>query len=95
MSCSDRHPLEMFGRAPIPDSWQGGNPGDAAIEAAAAKVCRPLFQEYVGRDYDSSVYLYWYYAPDDPWPGDGTIHCALGNEDQSFHEGGSAKGSGQ
>jgi hypothetical protein len=97
LSCSERHPLEMFGRGPIPDSWHAGYPGDSAIAAGAVAVCRPLFVEYVGRDYDSSVYTYWHYAPDndDFWPGEATIHCALGNKDRSFHEMGTAKCGGQ
>ena len=53
----------------MPTPWQPRGTG----------VCRPLFEEYVGLDYNLSDYTFWAYYPEPyRWPDDRTIHCALG-----------------
>jgi Septum formation len=91
--CSEPHALEMFGRGEVaPDFSTFPDPDRLAAEGD--RICRPLFGEYVGRDYNRSEYTFWAYYPEpDTWPDDRTIHCALGNEDRTVHEGGSAKDS--
>jgi len=93
--CSDSHQLEMFGRGDI-DSAQSEYPGADILAADADRICRPLFEGYVGMNYDDSKYTYWSYDPHpEDWPGDRTIHCALGNAALTAHDSGTVKGSGQ
>lgn len=90
--CSEPHALELFGRGEV-DPSLSDYPDDDTLAAEGDRICRPLFEEYVGRDYDKSRYIFWAYYPEhDRWPDDRTIHCALGNSSRSPHNDGAAKG---
>jgi hypothetical protein len=90
--CSEPHELEMFGRGDVQPRFSKF-PDAETLAAEGDRVCRPLFEQYVGLDYNLSKYTFWAFYPErDRWPEDRTIHCALGNADRSLHERGSAKG---
>jgi hypothetical protein len=93
--CSERHELEMFGRGEV-EPGISKYPDAKTMAAQEDRVCRPLFEAYVGVDYNHSEYTFWAYHPErDRWPQDRTIHCALGNAKRSAHDGGSANGSAE
>ena len=93
--CSEPHVLEMFGRGEV-DPRLSEYPDADTLAAEEDRVCRPLFEEYVGLDYNQSEYTFWAYSPEPyRWPDDRTIHCALGNATRTAHEGGLAKASQQ
>ena len=93
--CDGPHQLEMFGHGSVPYATDAAYPGDEAVADAADSICLPLFADYVGLDYDSSVYISWYYAPDaTSWTlPDRNVECAIGNETSSMMPGGSARDS--
>ena len=92
VSCWEPHALELFGRGEV-DSRLSKYPDADTLAAEGDRICRPLFEGYVGLDYNQSESTFWAYYPEpDDWPHDRTIHCALGKVDRSAHDGGSAKG---
>jgi hypothetical protein len=91
--CSAPHVLELFGRGEA-DRALSEYPDADTLAAEGDRICRPLFGEYVGLDYNVSEYTFWAYYPEpDRWPDDRTIHCALGNSRRTPHDDGPAKGS--
>jgi DivIVA domain-containing protein len=64
VDCRSPHEEEVTGTFTLP----GGSryPGDAAIESASDARCKTYFERYVGVDWDSSKYAY-YYATPYPW----------------------------
>ena len=91
-SCWEPHALELFGRGEV-DSRLSKYPDADTLAAEGDRICRRLFEEYVGLDYNQSESTFWAYYPEpDDWPHDRTIHCALGKFDRSVHDDGSAKG---
>ena len=90
--CWEPHALELFGRGEV-DSRLSKYPDADTLAAEGDRICRPLFEEYVGLDYNQSESTFWAYYPEpNDWPHDRTIQCALGKGDRSAHDGGSAKG---
>jgi hypothetical protein len=91
--CSEPHALELFGRGDV-DARMSKYPNANSLAAEGDRICRPLFEEYVGLLYNQSGYTFWAYYPEpEDWPDDRTIQCTLGNSERSAHDNGSAKGS--
>ena len=91
--CEGTHALELYGRGEV-DLRLSRFPNANSLAAEGDRICRPLFGEYVGLDYNQSEYTFWAYYPEPyDWPDDRTIHCTLGNSERSAHDDGSAKGS--
>ncbi len=91
--CSEPHALELFGRGDI-DPSLSEYPDAATLAAEGDRICRPLFEEYVGLDYNLSAFTFWAYYPEpEHWPDDRTVHCTLGDSSRSPHIDGAAKGS--
>jgi DivIVA domain-containing protein len=61
VDCRSPHEEEVTGTFTLP----GGSryPGDAAVEKASDARCETYFARYVGIDYDSSAYDYYYATP--------------------------------
>ena len=61
VDCRSMHEEEVTGTFTLP----GGSryPGDAAVEKASDARCETYFARYVGIDYDSSAYDYYYATP--------------------------------
>jgi hypothetical protein len=61
VDCRSMHEEEVTGTFTLP----GGSryPGDAAVEKASDARCETYFARYVGIDYDSSAYDYYYLTP--------------------------------
>ena len=90
--CSEQHALELFGRGDIDPAFSE-YPDAETLAAEADRVCRPLFEDYVGINYNDSRFIFWTYDPHpDDWPRDRTIHCALGNATRTIHDSGPALG---
>jgi hypothetical protein len=95
VSCDGPHQLEMIGYEVLPDDPNAPYPGDGAMSRAGNRLCRPLFEEYVGMDYDNSRLVFWYFVPDEVlWPlGHRLVECTIGNEDRSMQPPGSVRNS--
>ncbi len=61
VDCRSPHEEEVTGTFTLP----GGSryPGDAAVVDASDARCEKYFDRYVGIDYDSSAYDYYYLTP--------------------------------
>jgi putative regulator of septum formation len=95
VDCQGPHQLEMIGTEKLPEASGAPFPGDAAMEERGSKLCRPLFENYVGITYDDSVLTFWYYTPDEEnWPfGIRDVDCAIGSADHSTKTTGSLRNS--
>jgi len=93
VSCDKEHELEMIGTGEYPAGPEAAYPDAKVAEEEAAKICRPLFESYVGIDYDRSDLYFWYYVPtSDSWAaGDRLVECAAGNQDGSMLPPGSVR----
>ena len=92
VSAWEPHALELYGRGEV-DSHLTKYPDAETLAGEGDRICRPLFEEYVGVHYNQSESTFWAYYPEpEDWPHDRTIHCALGMFDRSVHDEGSAKG---
>jgi hypothetical protein len=91
--CDGPHQLEMIGMEMQPDGPEALYPGARAMDEHAYAICRPLFESYVGFDYDRSEFVFWSYTPDRmDWPdGRRLIGCTIGNADRSMQPPGSVK----
>jgi len=93
VSCSEPHELEVFGIGEVDPTFRA-YPDEEDKAAEQDRICRPLFESYVGRDYNSSIYIFWAYGPlTYLWPHNRTVVCMIGNAQRSLQEAGSAKGS--
>jgi putative regulator of septum formation len=93
VSCDGPHQLEMIGIEVLPDGPEALYPGARAIGEQAYSICRPLFESYVGFDYDRWEFVFWSYTPDRmDWPdGRRLVDCTVGNADRSMQPPGSVK----
>lgn len=74
--CSETHEFEIF----FVGSLTGDTyPSEETMTAYVIDNCIPAFDAYVGRDYQSSVYEIFQFAPtEDGWnDGDHTVQCAV------------------
>ena len=86
--CTERHLSEVYLIHELP---AGDFPGRGATVGAAEDVCYDAFADFVGTDYDHSVYTYWYYHPiEEDWPDDREVVCLV---ESPWSEKGSARGS--
>jgi hypothetical protein len=93
VSCDGPHHFEMIGSVELPEGPEAPYPGDEAIDEQANRLCIPLFEKYVGIDYDISRLVTWFYTPDAvTWPlGHRVVECMIGNEDRSMQPPGSVR----
>ena len=79
LPCTEPHDFEVFANVIIPDA--DAYPGESAVTEKADAECAAAFPDFVGIDYDSSIYGYSYYYPTDgSWAdGDRTINCLIGD----------------
>jgi putative regulator of septum formation len=75
--CTDPHAYEMFHLA----TWSGADafPTDDAMVDFILQACIPVFEDYVGMDYESSAIDFVPFTPtEEGWnDGDRLIQCAL------------------
>lgn len=84
----------MYGHVSLSDPLGVPYPGDEAMHQAGDDACRPLFKDYVGIDYESSEYIFWFYTPDaETWDFLRRVDCAIGNAERSMMPAGTAKDS--
>jgi putative regulator of septum formation len=94
VECSVPHTYEAFASIQMTEDEY---PGDDATQSEADGACNDPFTQYVGLDYDASIYDYSFYYPtqetwDDPVLQDREILC-LGFADDESKITGSIKGS--
>lgn len=92
--CEEPHPYQVF--ALIDYTESDDYPGEAALASFAGEQCRGAFEDYVGRDYDSSEFYFYALRPSETtWAeGDREIVCSLALQDESDWTG-SGKDSGR
>jgi hypothetical protein len=93
VECSVPHKWEAFASIQMTEAEY---PGDEATQQEADAACNQPFIDYVGLDYDASIYDYSFYYPtqetwDDPTLQDREILC-LGKDDNDADITGSIKG---
>ena len=93
VECTVPHKWEAIASIQMTDAEY---PGDDATQQQADTACNQPFIDYVGLDYDASIYDYSFYYPtqetwDDPTLQDREILC-LGKEDNDADITGSIKG---
>lgn len=94
VSCDEEHDIEIFDVGPLDitsadySQWSG-------IERQAEDACLAAFANYVGVDWEQSIYEISYFTPTrEGWMwGEESYQCALGS--RSGPKTGSAKGSGR
>ncbi len=98
VDCGQPHLYEVFG---VFDHEAGGadpSPGDGAILEYADTECQPLFEAFVGSDYQSSIYWITSVTPsDETWneADDREIVCALKLGETATETTGSAEGTAE
>jgi hypothetical protein len=92
VDCAQAHDAEVYFVFDYPDA-PSDFPGDQAVQTAAETGCKPAFADFVGLDFDSSIYGVKFLRPtSDSWgQGDRTIDCLITSSDDSQLTG-SAKG---
>jgi hypothetical protein len=79
LPCTEPHDFEVFRNVTL----SGGDeyPGEDPVYEEADALCRDAFEDYVGADYDDSIYDYVEYTPTgDGWvTGDRTANCLIGD----------------
>ena len=93
VECTVPHKWEAFASIQMTEAEY---PGDEATQQEADTACNQPFVDYVGLDYDASIYDYSFYYPtqetwDDPTLQDREILC-LGKDDNDADITGSIKG---
>ena len=80
--CDDPHDAEIYF---VHDFPSGPYPGDETVVADLKSVCRAAFEEYVGRDFESSALNFWSLWPTEGWweSGNRVGECALFGPDSS------------
>ena len=76
VDCNESHDFEVYALIDVPE---GDFPGDASIEEAAIQGCFLRFDDYAGRDYETSALGYsWLVPTSASWDGgDREIICTL------------------
>ncbi len=91
--CDETHQAEVYYLFDVPD---GEFPGEEVLDTQAAEGCLGAFEDYVGIDYESSIYGVNYLQPSaESWDAqdDREIVCMMGHYDESLKTG-SAKDAG-
>ena len=85
VECGMSHEYEVFGVFDHPATPDVAYPGDAAIVESADLECQPFFEEYVGHDYQTSIWYITSLTPSDQsWAdGDREITCTLNQQDDN------------
>ncbi|HWH37564.1 MAG TPA: septum formation family protein [Candidatus Limnocylindrales bacterium] len=90
VDCAEPHDAELVGRF----DWSGPTtdfPGEPALASHSESGCRERFREYVGRDFDLSVYeLVYTYPPEPQWRSgkrsfECIVHLPAGQLEGSVH----------
>ena len=100
VECTGAHLYEVFALLDHPAGAREPFPGDQALLEFADTACQPPFEEYVGHDYQTSI---WYISAlrpsEETWAdGDREIVCALNQQDDAGDPivvTGSAQGAGE
>ena len=92
VACDQPHDNEVFAVLNYPAGGDEPYPGDSAMQSYADTECKGPFQDYVGLDYDSSVFYVFPITPSEgSWgQGDREIICALYEQGEKLT--GSARG---
>lgn len=82
--CDEEHEYEVFS---VFDHEAGGDaayPGDEELVSYADAACQPAFEEFVGTDYESSIWFITSVTPSaETWEtGDREIVCTVNQEDE-------------
>jgi hypothetical protein len=95
VACDGPHQFESIGHLVLTEGPEAPWHGRQAMTERVASFCRPLFESYVGIDYELSELTYWFFAPNaGSWDdGDRFVDCAIGNAGQTMQPPGSAKDS--
>lgn len=99
VDCDEPHTYEAFHVFDHEAGDDAEYPGDEAMTEYAETECRAPFEDYVERDYETSIwYISWITPSDGTWAdGDREILCTLHQQDENEDEirvTGSAEGSG-
>ena len=100
VECAEPHEYEVFARFDHPAEAAAAYPGSAELLAEADALCEPLFETYVGHDYQTSVWYITSLTPSDQtWAdGDREIACLVNQQDdhgEPIMVSSSAEGSGE
>lgn len=96
VDCNDPHVFETYHVLNHEAGAAGAYPGHDQIDEYAERACESEFEDFVGRDYRTSIwYINWVTPSADSWAeGDREITCTLATEDYEQVTG-SAAGSGE
>ena len=98
VDCDSPHVFEVFGVFDHEADDDEPYPGDDGLLEYADGECQPLFEDYVGIDYQSSIYWITSVTPSQETWDDGDdreIVCALKLGEEAEETTGSAEGTGQ
>jgi len=97
VDCAEPHVYEVFAVFDHEAADEEPYPGDDAVLDYADAACRPYFEDYVGADYETSIYWITSVTPsDETWrDGDREIVCTLKLGQEGEMTTGSAEGSGE
>jgi hypothetical protein len=100
VDCEASHTYEAFHVFDHEAGADAAYPGDDALTDYAETECGVPFEDYVGRDYESSIwYISWITPSEETWAeGDREILCTLHQQDDNgdpIQVTGSAEGSGE
>lgn len=98
VACESPHTYEVFAVFDHEADDDDPYPGDEAIGEYADSRCQPLFEDYVGIDYEASMYWITSVTPsDETWESgdDREIVCALKLGEEGEATSGSAEGTGK
>ncbi len=99
VGCEQPHEYEVFALVDHPAGDSEAYPGDDVLLEYADTECRPPFEEYVDRDYETSIWYITSLTPSaETWgEGDREVVCTVNQEDadgEPVTVTGSAEGSG-
>jgi len=99
VDCEQPHEHEVFALVNHPAGDADAYPGDDALVEYADAECRPPFEEYVDRDYETSIWYITSLTPSaETWgEGDREVVCTVNQQDadeEPITVTGSAEGSG-
>lgn len=84
--CVEPHQSEVYATFVLAYDADDAFPGQTAVDTAADEGCYDRFDDFVGLDYESSVYGYGSLTPTaESWDGlgDREVLCVIGNYDES------------
>lgn len=92
--CNEPHTFEAYFTAELP---AGSFPSRSVLDAETEAACLPSFEDYVGRDYESSeLYVTTFEPTPESWDeGDHSILCVISTENAATPLTGSVRDSGR